>query len=318
MQAINQKRRVETNMKPPTKDIAQQITETIIERLEKGVQPWERPWTFGPCSRPLRSCGTAYRGINCLDLWLTASHKGYASAHWMTFAQAQKLGGQVRKGEKSSPAVFYKVLGSDDANENDDDAFHVVRRVMRGYNVFNADQIEGLPARFYIEPIKHEEDPYADENRVRQFLEAIPITVRHGGTRAFFSIAQNYIQLPEIDRFNSFPSYASTRAHELIHATGHESRLNRTFGKRFGDQAYAFEELVAETGAAILGAELGLPNIMLDGHASYIGSWLKILKNDKNAIMTAAARAEEAVELLHTMAVASDTSFDKTKETVDA
>lgn len=291
-------------MKPQKKDVAQQITDAIIERLEAGTKPWQRLWSGGPCSRPLRVCGTPYRGINCLLLWLIAADKGYDASNWMTFAQAQKLGGQVRKGEKASPAIFYKVLApaEKDSSDDEDGEGRGKRRVMKSYNIFNADQIDGLPERFYDKAEQTKTEPYDDEVRVRAYLETIPITVHHGGGRAFFSINGDFIQMPDPERFKSFPHYAATRAHELVHATGHKSRLDRTFGKRFGDKAYAMEELVAETGSAILGAELGLPDFMLDGHASYLASWLKILKEDKNAILTAAARAEEAVEMLNNMA----------------
>lgn len=245
----------------------------------------------------MRSCGTPYTGINCLYLWAVAEQNSYSSPYWMTYRQASELGGQVRRGEKSSPAIFYKQYEVEPRSDNPDD--DGLRRVMRAYHVFNACQIDGLPERYQPEQNSdHEQPAYADRDRIEAWFARLPIKVQHHGHEAWYSRTTDIIQLPPAELFDSYPDYAATRCHETIHATGHESRLNREFGKRFGDQAYAFEELVAETGSLMIGSDLNLPGSMIDSHASYIKHWLDILKSDPTAILTAASKAEQAVNWL--------------------
>lgn len=276
---------------------AQIITDLVISRLEQGVRPWTKPWASGAAQRPLRACGTPYTGINCLYLWAMAEQSGFNSRYWMTYKQAQDLGAQVRKGEKSSIAIFYKQYEVEP--KADDDADDGKRRVLRCYHVFNACQIDGLPERFTAPELIVEQPEYDQRQQLEATFASWPIAVRHAGTQAYYSPSADIIQLPAAEKFFTYPDYAATRCHETIHATGHENRLNRQFGKRFGDKSYSFEELVAETGAMILGAELGLPDILVDGHAGYIAHWLEILKADNTAILTAAAKAEEAVNWIN-------------------
>jgi antirestriction protein ArdC len=287
-------------------DIAAEITQAIITRLDAGTKPWERPWTGLPLCRPLRSCGTAYRGINILLLWMRAEAQSYSAPWWFSYKQAALIGGQVRKGEKATHCVYYKQLngsenGDDDtADTQDGDQVSQKRggRVLRSFAVFNADQIDGLPSR-YAPPIKTDEQPlYHDAERLRALLDAIPVTTLHSGATAFYRPSTDVITLPHPDDFRDYPSYAATRLHESAHATGHRSRLARDFGGRFGGNAYAFEELVAEIASAMVGAALGLPATLLDNHASYVASWLTVLKNDRNAILTAAARAQDASDMI--------------------
>ena len=292
----------------PRFDIASDITAAIIARLEAGTKPWEQPWTGAPLCRPLRSCGTPYRGINILLLWMRAEAQGYTSPWWLSYKQAALLGAQVRKGEKATHCVFYKQLGGSDArgDQSDHDASGDSGdgiskrggRVLRSYPVFNADQIDGLPARF-APPIKTDTQPaYADSARLATALERIPVTTVHCGATAFYRPSTDVITLPVRQDFRDYPSYAATRLHETAHATGHKSRLARDFGGRFGSNAYGFEELVAEMASAMVGAALGLPTTLLDNHASYVASWLAVLKSDKNAALTAAARAQDASDMI--------------------
>lgn len=285
-------------------DIAASITATILEKLEAGTKPWVQPWRGAPVSRPLRHCGSAYRGINTLMLWMAAQAGGYASPYWMTYRQAELLNGQVRKGEKASHAVLYKTIAArevrdgDGSIDNDNDDTRT-RRLLRGFAVFNADQIDGLPARYY--PIADDSAPMpegAHRPQLESFFERVPAQVRHNGTQAYYNLTRDEIALPPISCFSSYDAYFATRAHETAHWSGHKSRLDRQFGKRFGDQAYAFEELVADITSAILGALLGLPEAQLGNHASYLASWVKVLKNDKNAILTAASQADIAVDYI--------------------
>jgi antirestriction protein ArdC len=276
---------------------AETITAAIIERLEAGTRPWVQPWTGASVSRPLRVCGTAYQGINVLWLWMAAEAAGHASPFWMTYRQAQLLGGQVRKGERGTVAIFYRTYQAEEADEGDETDTERIRRILKSFTVFNACQIDGLPDRFFPEPrplpARTERDAALDS-----FFAAIPATIRHGGAEAFYSPAVDQVTMPELSLFRDLDHYHATLAHELSHWTGHGSRLARQLGGRFGSEAYAMEELVAELSSAILGAELGLPVEHLDNHASYVASWLKVLKADSRAILTVAAKAEEAASLL--------------------
>ncbi|WP_375272272.1 ArdC family protein [Sphingomonas sp.] len=277
---------------PPTSP-AETITNAIIERLKAGVRPWRQPWTGGPVSRPLRVCGTPYRGVNVIWLWMAAQARGFGSPTWMTYHQAELLGAQVRKGERGTIAIFYrsytKEIEDPATGEREDEA----RRVLKSFTVFNVDQIEGLPERFRPEPSALPE-PSARDRELDAFFAAIPASLRHGGGEAYYMPSTDQITMPEVSQFRTRDLYRSTLAHELAHWTGHRSRLDRSLSGRFGSDAYAVEELVAELASAMIGAELGLPVDHLDDHASYLGSWLKVLKTDARAILTAAAKAEEA------------------------
>ena len=276
---------------------AARITQEIIARLEAGTRPWIKPWRGLPVSRPLRACGTPYRGMNVFWLWMVADMCGYASPFWMTYNQASKLGGQVRKGEKSTIAIFYKSyvkeMESGDAGEPGEET----RRVLKAYPVFNADQVDGLPERFHPAALELVE-PAGREQELDAFFARIPAVLRHHGDEAYYEPVADRITMPPAQLFDGFDHYYATLAHELSHWTGHASRLDRDLRSRFGTAAYAAEELVAELSSAMLGAELGLPVAHLDNHASYIDHWLKLMRDDDRAILTAAAKAEEASSLL--------------------
>ncbi len=295
---LNQLRRMivpKSTDKPSPADI---ITGAIIDKLEAGVRPWIKPWRPGLGGRPLRATGDPYRGINCFWLWLVAESAGFNSRTWMTYKQAQSLGAQVREGERSQIAIFYKSYSKTVESPVTGDSADEMRRVLRSYAVFNADQIDGLPERFHPSPLSVV--PAADTlpDRARRFVDALPATVNIRGDRAFYDRTADSITMPAIEQFSTRAYWASTLAHEAGHWTGHADRLNRDFGKKFGDEAYAFEELCAEMTAALLGADLMLPTSHLDDHANYIGSWLRVLKRDNRALMTAAAKAEAAAGFL--------------------
>lgn len=272
---------------------AETITSLIVAKLEAGTRPWIQPWTGAPISRPLRVCGTPYRGINVLWLWMAAEAAGHVSPFWMTYRQARLLGGQVGKGERGTVAIFYRTY----ACEPDEDGEDKTRRVLKSFTVFNACQIDGLPKRFFPEP-RPVPLPTERDRSLDAFFTAIPARVRHMGAEAFYSPVADEVTMPERELFDDLDHYRATLAHELSHWTGHDSRLARQLTTRFGSEAYAMEELVAELSAAMLGAELGLPVAHLDHHASYLASWLKVLKSDSRAILTVAAKAEEAASLL--------------------
>ena len=285
----------QTTDKPSPADI---ITNTIIDKLESGVRPWVKPWRPGLGGRPLRATGDPYKGINCFWLWLCAEGAGYNSRTWMTYKQAQALGGQVREGERSQIAIFYKSYSKTVESVVTGDTTDEMRRVLRSYAVFNCDQIDGLSPDFYPSPVSIVPPADALPERAQRFLDALPATVQTRGDRAFYDRTADTITMPPVELFSTRAYHAATLAHEAGHWTGHLDRLDRTFGKRFGDDAYAFEELCAEMTSALLGADLGLPTSHMDDHAAYIGSWLKVLRKDSRAIMTAAAKAEAAAGYL--------------------
>jgi antirestriction protein ArdC len=275
---------------------AETITNAIIARLEAGVRPWRQPWTGTTVSRPLRHCGTPYRGMNVFWLWMAAQAQGYTSPFWMTYNQAQSLGAQVRKGSASTIAIFYRayIASVDDADSGD--RHDESRRVLKSFRVFNASQIDGLPDRYFPRGAGEvAETP--DTSVANAFLSAVPAVIEEGDG-AWYDRISDRITMPPRAAFTSPEQHCATLAHELAHWTGHASRLDREFGIRFGDAAYAMEELVAELASAMIGADLGLPVDHLDDHASYIATWLKVLKADPRAILTAAAKAEAATGYL--------------------
>jgi antirestriction protein ArdC len=281
-------------------DVYSRVTSKIIADLEQGVRPWHKPWSASNASgniiRPLRANGQPYRGVNVLLLWGEADARGYRSPIWITYRQAATLGAQVRKGEHGSLVVYADKITK---TETDSEGRETERAIsfMKGYTVFNVQQVDGLPAHYYTKaaaPSPVERIPQAEA-----FFAATGAKVRHGGNRAFYAPHADFIQLPPRQSFRDAESYAATLGHEIIHHTAHPSRLARELGKRFGDDAYAAEELIAEMGSAFLCADLGITPETRDDHASYLDHWLKVLKADSRAIFTAASQAQRAADYLH-------------------
>lgn len=286
---------------PLPKDVYARVTERIIADLEKGVRTWMKPWAAehaaGRITRPLRHNGMPYRGMNILLLWGEAVAKGYAAPIWMTFKQALEFEAHVRKGEHGSLVVYANSVTRTETNDAGED---VEREIpfMKGYTVFNVEQIEGLPAHYYAQP----ENPLPISERIEAvdgFIKATGAAIHHGGNRAYYAPAPDRIQMPPFEAFKDKESYYATVLHESCHWTKHESRLDRDLGRqRFGDAGYAREELVAELGAAFLCADLGITPEVREDHADYIASWLNVLKEDKRAIFSAAAHAQRAADFL--------------------
>jgi antirestriction protein ArdC len=284
----------------PKRDVAQEITNLIIHAIEAGTLPWRRPWKkTGMGGAPLRAGGEPYTGINRLYLWAVADHRGHGSRYWMTYRQAQELGGQVRKGETAEHSIYFNSTRKTEIDQTSGEESSRTIRFMRAYSVFNASQIDGLPPHFYPSPVSDAPPTLSGKaDAIKSFFKPIPADIRNGGDRAYYTPGGDFIQLPSPNAFRSEDGYVATMAHELGHWTGHSSRLAREFGKRFGDKAYAFEELVAEQVSARICYELGLPADLHESHASYLSHWLDILKSDKTAIITAAAKADQAFNLL--------------------
>ncbi|RED25559.1 antirestriction protein ArdC [Rhodopseudomonas thermotolerans] len=284
-------------------DVYQTITNKIVADLEQGIRPWLKPWSVehaaGRITRPLRANGIPYQGVNVLMLWTEAVTKGYAAPFWMTFKQAIDLGAHVRKGEQGCLVVYADRIRRTERNAETGEETEAEIPFMKGYTVFNVEQIDDLPAHFYAAPPPRAE-PLQRIERAEAFFAAIRAEVHHGGNRACYVVSQDRIDLPPFEAFRDPESYYATRAHETIHWTRHENRLNREFGrKRWGDEGYAMEELVAELGSAFLSADLELTPEVRDDHAAYIASWLEVLKRDKRAIFTAASYAQRAADFLH-------------------
>jgi antirestriction protein ArdC len=285
------------------KDVYSRITGKIVADLEKGVRPWFKPWNAGHAAdritRPLRHNGIPYKGVNVVMLWSAAVSKGYACPSWLTFKQAQELGGNVRRGETGELVVYANTITR---TETDTKGEETEREIpfLKGYTVFNAEQCDGLPAQYRAAPVGPVLPPAARIERADRFFATTGADIRHGGTRAYYAEGPDYVQMPPFEIFRDAESHAATLAHELTHWTKHEKRLGRDFGRvKFGDEGYAKEEMVAELGSAFLAADLGIAPEVRDDHAAYIATWLKALKDDKRLIFSAAAHAQRAVEYLH-------------------
>ena len=287
------------------KDVYSRITERIVADLEKGVRPWMRPWSAehaaGRITRPLRHNGIPYKGINVVMLWSASVMKGYACPLWLTFKQAQELGGTVCKGEHGELVVYANRITR---TETDDKGEEVEREIpfLKGYTVFNAEQCDGLPAHYTAKAEPPALTPMQRCEAADRFFAATGADIRHGGTRAFYAEGPDYVQMPPFETFKDAESHAATLAHELTHWTKHGKRLARDMGRvKWGDEGYAREELVAELGSAFLCADLEITPEVRPDHAAYIASWLKALKDDKRLIFSAAAHAQRAADYLHSL-----------------
>src|ERR1043166_4307494 len=281
------------------RDVYARVTAQIINAIEQGVSNWRMPWhtsgrfAFSPINVTSKK---PYRGINTVCLWAAAESKGYERGEWGTYQQWLERGAQVRKGEKATTVVFWK-FAHDAAETDDSDETPKAgcSRLLftRGYSVFNATQVDGYTPK--AEP----DTPMLERiERADGFFTAIGADVRHGGNQAFYSPASDHIQMPPFQAFRDRVSYYATLAHEHTHWTAPAGRCDRQLGKRFGDNAYAAEELIAELGAAFVSAHLGLSTEPREDHAQYINSWLRVLKADSRAIFTAASKAQQACDWL--------------------
>jgi antirestriction protein ArdC len=294
-------------------DVYQTVTDRIVAMIERGADKWQMPWHVAPAGEPgapvampRNVTGRAYRGVNVPLLWASAEAFGYPSPIWATYKQWEERGAQVRRGEKSTLVVFWKrieVASEPDGDDSDGDS--ETRLIARGYAVFNAAQVDGFDPPPTAGGAAKRPEPQRIE-AAEAFFRNTGAAVRHGGNRAFYTTAGDFIQMPELRQFVAADRYYSTLAHEHVHWTGAAHRCAREFGKRFGDEAYAFEELVAELGAAFLCADLSLSNEPRPDHAAYIANWLTVLRNDKRAIFTAASKAQAAADFLAGLQTTTD------------
>jgi antirestriction protein ArdC len=290
-----------TSERTQRRDIHAEITQQLITAIEanpgKPVMPWRR--SGQPLFMPTNALtGNAYNGINIVSLWVSAETRGYGAPVWATYKQWSELNVQVRKGEKSSLVVFYKEFETDPDPENTADDGK--RRVARASSVFNVAQVDGYALPDAPEPLA----PIKRLDAADRFIAATGAKIEHGGERAFYRPSTDHIQMPNEALFcgtgtmTRTEGYYAVVAHELTHWSGAKHRLAREFGKRFGDNAYCAEELVAEIASAFLCCELGITQDVRADHAQYLAQWLKLMKDDSRAIFTAAAKASEAVAYL--------------------
>ena len=279
------------------------VTDQILDLLENGTKPWAASWESNRSAfqLPRRFCGEYYKGINVILLWVAAENHGFTSPTYMTFKQALELGGNIKKGSKGFKVVFSKSAGASDDNETDEQLEKNVRWFTRTYTVFNLEQIENLPET-YNPPEPRPAIIGTNEISERApeldaFFLATGANVQLGDNPSY-SNKGDYISMPGFEKFTRPTAYYSTLAHEVIHWVGNGKRLDRDQSGKFGGTDYAKEELVAELGAAFLGARLGFFVEEREDHASYLKHWLGKMKNDKRYFMTAASQAQKAVDYI--------------------
>lgn len=292
-------------------DLRQIITDRIVAMLEKGVDVFRERWVRGASRGMPRNgkTGVAYRGANVLVLWDEAIEMGYGTNVWMTYKQAVSLGAHVRRGERAVMCAHFarspsprersaeEEFNSPGEAPGQDSALRG-RLLCRPFWLFNVAQIDGLPSEVFdlcTGPARAAGGPV--EGALRLLGGCDPV-IRHGFEHAMYLPDLDEIRLPLPARFTTGEAYCATSLHELVHWTGHPSRLNRRFGQRFGDSAYAFEELVAELGSAFVLGHCGLIDATVEGHAAYLDSWLRVLRNDRTAIFTAARHAGDAFDFI--------------------
>lgn len=284
-----------THQAASRRDVAADITTKILASLAAGVMPWRKPWDGARTSPalPRRVTGECYRGVNTIMLWHAGAAHGFTSPYWLSFAQAIKLGGHVRKGERGELVVYYGSAQRTDVSADGAET-ETAFRFLKAYVVFNAGQIEGLPERFHPRPSEAAALPLAAHEEWFVKLDIARILTRD---LACYIPSRDVIGMPPFAAFDDALTYAATLNHEAVHATAATHRVGRDLSKRF-KEAIAAEELVAEIGAAILGAHLRLPPDHIADHAAYIESWMSILRSDKRAFFHAAAQAQLAVDWL--------------------
>lgn len=281
------------------RDLYQEITDAIVTQLENGTVPWHKPWNAESGLPLSMSTKKPYRGINVFLLAMTASAKGYTSPYWGTFNRIKELGGSVRKGEKGTTVVFWKMLRVElRPEERHGKETHKVIPMLRYFVVFNADQADGLPERFEASETDSEFSPVQEAEMIVLGWTSRP-KVHTGDVAAYYRPSTDSIHMPDRESFDSPEAWYSTLFHEMTHSTGHPSRLNRPTlleSHRFGDENYSKEELVAEMGAAMLCGMSGIAQTTVPQSAAYIESWLRALRNDKKLLVAAAGQAQKAAD----------------------
>lgn len=294
--AIQQWMRLLSFKENNTMDIYQVINNKIIELLAQGAVPWRKPWNAQSNYPRNLFSKKPYRGVN---VFLLACQK-YSSPWWLTFKQVQEKNGHVVKGAKSTPVIFWKWLDKADPEATDCEVSKSGKiPLLRYYNIFNLEQTEGIE----IPEPEENHNEFDSITAAEEVIAAMPLCpdIRHGGNRACYSPALDYIQLPNQHTFDTIEEYYNTCFHELAHATGHSNRLGRKSilePSYFGSHEYSKEELVAEMGAAFLCGHCNIANSTIENSAAYIQGWLKSLNSDKTLLIHAAAQAQKAADYI--------------------
>ncbi|MBK7764501.1 MAG: DUF1738 domain-containing protein [Bacteroidetes bacterium] len=297
---------METNIEKSI-DVYSLVTNRIIELLEAGVIPWQKPWTEKGIPENCIS-QRPYRGINSLLL----NSLSYDHNLFLTWKQLKTLGGSVLKGEKGHLVVFTKIL------EKEEDGKIKRQPFLRYYKVFNIAQCKDLPNAFLPEEnVVHEKLAHFEE--IGDTMPNRPL-IKFGGNEAYYHSVKDYINMPSIKKFKGAEAYYGVLFHELVHSTGHQSRLNRkgiTEKNVFGSEQYSLEELVAEIGACFLKSYSGIPINGLENEAAYIQNWLEVLRNDKRFIIKASSFAQKAVEYIMNAQVEKESPMNSTDNVND-
>jgi len=282
--------------------VYQVITDRVIALLQQGTIPWHQPWHTNHQPPANLISKKAYRGVNVFLL----NSMSYTSPHWLTFKQAQELGGNVRKGEKACPVIFWKWLDVEEDGE--------IRKVpmLRYYSVFNVSQCDGLPPGKIAspEPITREFTPIEDAERIVEAMPQKP-EIKLGLSKAFYSPSSDLVGMPNPESFVTGEAYYNVLFHELTHSTGHKNRLARkgvVESNSFGSNEYSREELIAEMGAAFLCGFCGIEQTTIENSAAYIQNWLKALRGDEKLVVLAAAQAQKASDFILNVKFGEDAS----------
>lgn len=300
-QARPRARRTKKTSKPRV-SVYQVITDRILELLDQGIVPWHKTWGGRAYAPQSLTTGKSYRGINAFLLFCA----GFEDPHFVTFRQAKALKGTIRKGEKAMPVLFYQF--PEDRQERLEELQKAGQKpgeeeylgpIVRYYRVFNVAQCDDLDSNKVpkVEQPSYHHNPIAEAEAI---LAASPVQVKvtHGYRGAAYVRDDDAIIMPPRERFEKAEHYYATLFHEMIHATGAPSRLNRTKGKQFGDADYAREELVAEMGAAFLCGHCGIVDRTVDNSAAYIDNWRRVLKGNAKLVVEAAAKAQKAADMI--------------------
>jgi antirestriction protein ArdC len=283
------------------RDLYAEVSARIIAELERGAAPWIKPWSAtaganAPCNAVTNR---PYSGCNVVLLWM-AQAAGYQTPRFLTFKQALELGGNVRRGERGTKVYFVKQLQVRDKKADDDSTTRIVP-MLREYTVFNVDQCERLPERLIGPITTKRRNPDARDGTIDEFLACSGADIREGFGEAYYAPGADFVSMPCFGAFRSAAHFYGVSFHELGHWTGHKSRLGRDLRHRFGERAYAAEELVAELCGAFLCAEFSIDGDLR--HAGYIQSWIGLLKTDGRAFFTACSKAQAAADYLRGLAL---------------
>jgi antirestriction protein ArdC len=279
------------------RDIYAEVTNALVTSIEADPGKPIMPWNLSGINKMPSNIasGDDYNGINVINLWVTSQVSGFATSVWGTFHQWREMGASVQKGQRSTPVVFYKQVTRD--GPDGEDASY---RVLKYFSVFNADQVNGYDAP----ALSDSAEPVARIAVIDEMIKGAGVDIREVGAQAYYNPSTDQITMPDSARFFDTDSgsrsenFYAVLLHELTHWTAHPSRCDRDLRSRFGDAPYAMEELVAKIGSAFFCARLGISSTPREDHAQYLGNWLSVLKNDKKAIFTAAAKAQAAIDFV--------------------